>query len=72
MSLAIEIGELLECFQWSESATLERVEDELADVMLYAIQLANVLDVDIEVAVLRKLDRNRQRQWDSERIHVVP
>lgn len=70
MSLAIEIGELLECFQWSESAALDQVEDELADVMLYAVQLANVLRVDLEKAVLRKLEKNRHRQWrfDSESV----
>lgn len=67
MSLAIELGELLECFQWSESAPIDRVEDELADVMLYAIQLANVVGVDIETAVLGKLERNRHRTWDRER-----
>ncbi len=72
MSLAIEIGELLECFQWSDSASVDEVEDELADVMLYAIQLANVLDVDIETVVLRKLDRNRHREWDVNRIRSAP
>lgn len=72
MSLAIEAGELLECFQWSESAAIEEVEDELADVVLYAIQLANVVGVDIEQAVLRKLERNRHRRWDSDRIRAAP
>ncbi len=65
MSLAIELGELLECFQWSDRAPIDRVEDELADVMLYAVQLANVLEVDLESAILTKLSRNRDRQWDA-------
>lgn len=64
-SMAIEAGELLECFQWSELAPLDRVADELADVMLYAIQLANVLELDIEEAIVAKLERNRHREWDQ-------
>lgn len=64
MSMAIELGELLECFQWSDKAPIDRVQDELADVMLYAVQLANVLGVDLEHAIVSKLERNRHREWD--------
>jgi NTP pyrophosphatase (non-canonical NTP hydrolase) len=65
MSMAIEVAELLECFQWSETAASERVEDELADVVLYAVQLANVAGVDLEAAVTAKLERNYGRTWDA-------
>lgn len=67
MSLAIEAGEVLECFQWSESAQVDRVKDELADVILYAVQLANVVGVDIERGLAEKLERNHRRQWDVDR-----
>lgn len=67
MSMAIEVAELLECFQWSEPADLAAVEDELADVVLYAVQLAKVAGVDIGHSILAKLERNQHRRWDSPR-----
>lgn len=54
-SIAIEAGELLECFQWSESAPRERVIEELADVLTYARLLAARLEVDPDQIVLEKL-----------------
>lgn len=64
-SLAIEAGELLECFQWGDEADRKHLEDELADVMLYALQLANVLEADLATVVLKKLARNQGRTWDG-------
>lgn len=63
-SLAIEAGELLECFQWDERGESERVQDELADVILYAVQLARVTGCNLAQAVTAKLEKNRTRQWD--------
>ncbi|MBQ3935384.1 MAG: nucleotide pyrophosphohydrolase, partial [Clostridia bacterium] len=43
-SVSIEAGELLECFQWStEQFELDDVKDELADVLVYCIQMAETL-----------------------------
>lgn len=61
LSLSIEVAELQECYQWADSATPDRVADELADIVLYAAQLANVTDIDLETAVRQKLQRNRRR-----------
>lgn len=71
MSVAIEAAELMELFQWqgneesrlagSEAETRRAAADELADVLIYALALANVLDVDLSQAVNAKLDRNEQR-----------
>lgn len=58
-SIAIEAGELLECFQWSEEYDREAVLDELADVLDYCLIMADKLDVDIEEVVLRKLEKNK-------------
>ena len=70
-SIAIEAAELLEHFQWltdeqAEAAMrdeekLAAVVDELADVVIYALSLANALDVDVSKAVLDKLERNEER-----------
>jgi dCTP diphosphatase len=68
MALTGEVGELSEIFQWkteSESRTAatdmdtaQAVRDELADVMLYLVRLADVLGVDLPDAVAKKLAAN--------------
>ena len=55
-SIAIEAGELLECFQWSDDVELRRVEDELADVLTYCYLLADQLGLQPEQIILRKLE----------------
>jgi NTP pyrophosphatase (non-canonical NTP hydrolase) len=64
-SLAIEAAEVLEHFQW-EDRIIDRLElaAELADVMLYLLQLASISDIDLEQAVLDKLKVNYDRTWD--------
>lgn len=68
MSVAIEAGELLEVFQWraldAASITPEdraRIADELADVMLYAMLLADKTGVDLLQALDAKITRNEGR-----------
>jgi len=63
VSISIESGELLECFQWADRGEPRLVAGELADVLLYAAQLANVLGIDLDAAVRAKLELNRTRQW---------
>jgi NTP pyrophosphatase (non-canonical NTP hydrolase) len=70
-AIAIEAAELMDRFQWLTDAQVaavmageeERaaVADELADVLIYALSLANALEVDVSSAVLNKLERNQQR-----------
>ena len=63
-SIALEAGEVLECFQWSDEVDSAAVADELADVTLYVAQLANVLGLDLSVAINDKLARNHAR-WPA-------
>lgn len=60
-SIAIEAGELLECFQWNDAASVDRVVGELADVLTYARLLAMKLDVDPDQIVLDKLEVTRSK-----------
>lgn len=60
-SISIESGELLECFQWNADADRERVADELADVLTYAMLLADRLALDPEQIVLDKLERTGRK-----------
>lgn len=65
ISLSLESNEVLEHFQWDENIKdREELADELADVALYLFQLASVAGIDLETAILKKLDTNEMRQWD--------
>lgn len=63
ISISLEAAELLECFQWSDDAKIEQVEDELADIVIFAAQLSNVMKIDLSKAVERKLQIDKQRDW---------
>lgn len=68
-ALSVEAAELLEHFQWltedqSKALTKEKraeVADELADVLLYLIQIADKLDVDLLRAAGAKLEKNGRK-----------
>ena len=60
-SIAIESGELLECFQWGGDYDKENVCKELADVVNYSILLADKLGVNLEDIVMEKLEENRKK-----------
>ncbi|SCJ99136.1 MazG-like family [uncultured Eubacterium sp.] len=60
-SVAIEAGELLECFQWNNDFDQRAVSDEIADVMMYCIMLADKIDINLEQEILRKLEENKQK-----------
>ncbi|MBR5291008.1 MAG: nucleotide pyrophosphohydrolase [Erysipelotrichaceae bacterium] len=60
-SIAIEAGELLECFQWSNEFDQQAVKEELADVMSYCIDMADALGVDMEEILLEKIAKNEAK-----------
>ncbi|GAB1421990.1 nucleotide pyrophosphohydrolase [Anaerolineales bacterium] len=65
ISLVLEANEVLEHFQWTEAtADKEALGSELADVMLYLLQLAHIHDIDLGQAVLKKLEQNYNRTWE--------
>ena len=66
ISLSLEAAEVLEHFQWAENAqNPQELAGELADVTLYLLQRARLTGIDLEQAVLTKLNRNYQRTWDQ-------
>ncbi|MFQ3566741.1 MAG: nucleotide pyrophosphohydrolase [Aggregatilineales bacterium] len=66
ISLVLEASEVLEHFQWSEGAPdREALSSELADVMLYLLQIASIHEIDLGQAVLAKLEVNYRRKWDE-------
>lgn len=65
ISVALEAAELLEKFQWERGAELdninnhkEEISEELADVFIYLLTLAQVLNIDMEQAIKRKIAKN--------------
>ena len=60
-SIAIEAGELLECFQWGADYDLENVSDEVADVMGYCLYLTDALGIDPVENLERKLQKNIEK-----------
>ena len=67
ISLALEAAEILEHFQWrDEIRNREELALELADVALYLLQLASVAKIDLEKAILDKIEINKTREWDQE------
>jgi NTP pyrophosphatase (non-canonical NTP hydrolase) len=65
ISLNLEAAEVLEHFQWGDQPVKrEELASELADVSLYLLQLAMVSGIDLEKAVLNKLEVNHKRKWD--------
>lgn len=75
MALSVEASELVECFQWlteeqSRSLNAEQlaaVTDEIADVQLYLIRLADKVGVDIGVAIEQKIKKN-EAKYPAEKV----
>jgi 8-oxo-dGTP diphosphatase len=66
ISLSLEANEVLEHFQWGgDIKDKDEFACELADVALYLLQLASISGIDLEQAVLQKLEINSSRNWDS-------
>jgi len=69
MALIVEAGELLEHFQWlkqSESYELPKdklqaVEEELADILVYLVRIADQLDIDLIAAASSKIKSNEDK-----------
>lgn len=66
LSLSLEASELLENFQWvSAEEGLEKnrqnIEEELADVFIYGLMMADDMGIDMEEAILNKLKKNREK-----------
>lgn len=63
LALSIEAAELNEAFLWKDASevNVEKVKEELADIVNYAILIADKYDLDIKQIVLDKLRRNAEK-----------
>ena len=60
-AINIEAGELLEHFLWDNNFNKEEVCDELADVIVYCLHMADSLEVDIVDIINKKMDKNEKK-----------
>ncbi len=70
-SIAIETGELLELFQWlsedeikkllSSEEYVEALSDEIADILIYALRLADVTGINPSKSIMDKMRKNEQK-----------
>lgn len=66
ISISLEASELLELFQWKESAevvevSLDRIKEELADVFIYSLMMADNLNLDIKEIIETKMELNKKK-----------
>ena len=66
ISISLEASELLELFQWKQpeemtTTQLERIKEELADVLIYSYMMADNLNLDIDTMIEEKLEKNNQK-----------
>lgn len=66
ISISLEASELLELFQWKNSeevveSSLNEIKEELADVLIYSLMMADNLNLDVEDIIKNKLDLNERK-----------
>ena len=61
-SISIEANELLECFQWDEeNFNIDHVKEELADVIVYCVDMLDKLSLDVDEIVNEKMAKNEAK-----------
>ena len=67
MALSVEVAELVEIFQWSNSGGLDEIanpnikkniEEELADIFIYLLKISDKLNIDIEKIIHQKIEKS--------------
>lgn len=66
LSISLEAAELLEIFQWSGSDTVceakkENIKEELADVLVYCIHMADACGFDMDEIIQEKMKGNNEK-----------
>lgn len=66
ISISLEANELLELFQWKNSQetlenNLNELQDELADIIIYCVLMADKTNIDLEEAIKQKLKKNKDK-----------
>jgi dCTP diphosphatase len=76
ISLAVEAGELLEVFQWLpenppyDETVLHKATEEIADILIYAIMFSHKMNIDMEMAVIKKIEIN-DRKYPADKVKGI-
>jgi len=70
-SICIEAAEVLQLFQWikpeeseqfkNAPSKVQRIKEELADVLIYCLSMSNTLNIDLTTAILEKIEHNKKK-----------
>lgn len=70
IAIGAEVGELMECFQWKTDDEIngmiargetQNAADEIADIYMYLVSLCSSMNIDLDQAVERKIEKNRAK-----------
>ena len=61
ISIRLEAAELLENFQWNNEYNLKNVSEELSDILLYCLLMADAVGIDLKKEALKKIEQNRMK-----------
>ena len=61
MALSVEASELMDLYLWDREPDIERVKEEMADVLIYLLELSSRTGIDLSDAVEKKLEKNDER-----------
>ena len=61
VSVSIEAAELLECFQWDRVTPVVEIHQEIADVLIYLLELASLVGMDVQKGIEEKLKINAEK-----------
>ena len=63
LAISIEASELNECFLWksADEGNVDKIKDELADILIYAILFADKYNFDLNEIISQKLDKNERK-----------
>lgn len=62
-------SEVSEAYEAYRKKKTDEMSEEFADVVIRTIHLAKILDIDLEHEVLKKLEKNNDREWDWEKLN---
>ena len=75
ISISLDASELLEIFQWSKEEVdkldkIENIKEELADILIYCMMLADYYNLDIDEIIESKLIKNLKKYPNGEKINL--
>lgn len=75
ISISLEASELLEIFQWSKEEVdkldkLDSIKEELADILIYAVMLADYYNLDLDEIIDNKLIKNLKKYPHGKKINL--